>query len=175
MINKWKGVKPLKIASSLQQIENTWNIELPQSFKQIVYKSNAGVPEPNAFDTDQSKGKQFAELLNCNLEDEDNILQEYELISDKLPSLVFPFAADAGGNYVCFDYRQKKSEPSVVFWNHEERFDIEDGELVNKDVDEESDLHVIEYVAENFEAFLNKLYAYGFSFDDDDIENAVVF
>jgi hypothetical protein len=42
-------------------------------------------------------------------------------------------------------------------------------------VNNESELHVIKNVAGNFDAFLNKLYNQGFSFDDnDDIENAVI-
>jgi hypothetical protein len=175
MTINWKNVKPLKDISFIARIEKTWNIKLPESYKEVISDSNAGVPEPNAFDTDQCKGKQFAELMNCNLDDEDSIIKEHQLISEHLPALVLPFAADAGGNYICFDYRNASSEPSVVFWNHEERFEIEDNEIVTTSTETKSELHPIEKVAESFEAFLKKIYPPEFSFDDDDVENAVVF
>lgn len=170
----WKDVKALKTIGFITQIEQIWNVVLPPTFIEVVKQLNAGVPEPNAFDTDLSKGKSFAELLDFNLDDKENIIQEYNLISEVLPERVYPFAANPGGNYICFDYTDAFAEPKIIFWNHEQRFEIEDNELVNPDVANESDLHIIEKVAKNFDEFLKKLYNYTFSFDDDDIENAVI-
>jgi hypothetical protein len=174
MVNKWKNVKALKNTESIKQVEEVWSIKFPESYINVVLKSNAGVSDPNAFDTNVSKGKYFAELLSFNLDAKNSILNEYGLISNQLPADVFPFAADPSGNYICFDYRKDNTRPTVVFWNHEEGFEIEDDQLVNPDVENESELHVIENVADNFDKFLEKVYNYSFSFDDDDIENAVI-
>ena len=51
---------------------------------------------------------------------------EYEYIVDEFnnPPEFFPqglisFAPDGGGNYICFDYRNCKENPPIVFWHHE--------------------------------------------------------
>lgn len=158
MDTTWKFVKPLKDKSSILLVEKEWGIKLPEIFIELVIKYNSGVPENTAFNTEFSTGKSSGELLNFNLDSKDNVLAEYKNIEDKLPPDIFPFAADPGGNYICFDYRMNKENPQIVFWNHEERFIIEGDQIVNPDVENEFDLHIIEPVSNDLEGFLNKLY-----------------
>lgn len=161
----WKFVKPLKDKSSILLVEKEWGIKLPETFIELVINYNSGVPEKTAFDTEFSVGKSFGELLNFNLENKDNVLVEYKAIKNQLPPDVFPFAADPGGNYICFDYRIDTKNPQIVFWNHEERFIIEDDQIVNPDIENEFELYVIEPVSSSLNAFLDKLYS--IEVDDD--------
>lgn len=165
----WKFVKPLKDQSSIALIEKEWEVKLPTPFIDLVTKHNSGVPEKTAFDTKLSVGKSFGELLNFNLDSNDNVLSEYKNIEDQLPPDVFPFAADPGGNYICFDYRINTKNPQIVFWNHEERFVIEGNQMANPDVENEFELHIIEPVSDDLKEFLDKLYNIEID-DDDDFE-----
>lgn len=56
------------------------------------------------------------------------------------PKGLIPFAPDGGGNYVCFDYRNCKETPSIVFWHHA--------------VEENEGIFVL---ADSFEKFINSL------------------
>jgi cell wall assembly regulator SMI1 len=57
------------------------------------------------------------------------------------PENLVPFAVDGGGNLTCFDYRNTKKDPPIVFWCH----DDPDGE----------DVH---FIANSFEEFINMLH-----------------
>jgi hypothetical protein len=51
------------------------------------------------------------------------IIDVYHHIKDRLVDNVFPFGNDPFGNHYCFDYRQSKQYPTVIFWNHEEAYE----------------------------------------------------
>ena len=56
------------------------------------------------------------------------------------PKGLIPFSQDGGGNYLCFDYRNYKENPPIVFWHHA----IEENEGIF-------------YLANSFEEFINSL------------------
>jgi hypothetical protein len=56
------------------------------------------------------------------------------------PKGLIPFAPDGGGNYICFDYRNCKENPPIIFWHHE----IEENEGVF-------------HLADSFEEFISNL------------------
>lgn len=56
------------------------------------------------------------------------------------PKGLIPFSQDGGGNYLCFDYRNCKENPPIIFWNHE----VEENEGIF-------------YLADSFEEFINGL------------------
>ncbi|WP_442587476.1 SMI1/KNR4 family protein [Pedobacter sp. AW31-3R] len=168
---KWNFVENLEKESYITSVEQALAIRFPKSFTNLVKEFNHGTPSPNTFDTELLTGKSFGELLNFNLDQEYHILNEYELIKDKLPEGIYPFAADGGGNFICFDYRNIfKSEPKVYYWDHEQKFEVHDDELIINDAKEESEKYRLEFVADNLEEALQKLYEPEEEDDDEDAE-----
>jgi hypothetical protein len=41
------------------------------------------------------------------------------IFKEQLPDNVFPFAEDAGGAMMCFDFRDDAANPKVVYWVHD--------------------------------------------------------
>jgi len=155
---RWKFVRELENKHSIEVVEKRLGIVFPEEFKSLVLLFNNGTAVPASFDTKHLRGKSFGEILNFNLDSEWNILSEYELIKDKLPLQVYPFAGDPGGNYLCFDYRDGYENPTIVFWDHEQIFEIEDDELIIPDHEKEYEYYRLEFVANNLKDLLNKLY-----------------
>lgn len=155
---KWKFVKKLNDANFINQVEHKLAISFPNELKEIVIKYNNGMPEPNTFDTEKLKGKSFGELLDFNLDSANNILENYSWIQDKLPANVIPFTVGAGGDYLCYDFRTKKNNPEIIFWDHEQISEIEGNRLVVPDHEYEYEYYKLEYVADNLNDLLNKLY-----------------
>jgi hypothetical protein len=52
---------------------------------------------------------------------------------------------DPGGN-LCYDFRQGENNPIVVRWDHEQKFIIEDKELIIEDHERESDYYHLDFV-----------------------------
>ena len=154
----WKSVQQVKDPGNISKVEQEWDVKFPQEFKSEIVEHNYGSPNPNSFDTEHLKGKSFGRMLDFNLDREDNILDEYNLIKNNLPPYVFPFAGDAGGNYLCFDYRNGSDNPTIVFWDHEQIFEIEDNELIIPDHENENQYYRLEFVSENLQELFDKLY-----------------
>lgn len=164
----WKFVEELKDENNIQLVEAVWKISFPKDFVSIVKKYNHGTADPGTFDTKQLKGRSFGELLDFNLDREYNILSEYELIKDRLPKKVYPFAGDAGGNYLCFDFNQNENAPRILFWDHEQKFNVIDNEIVINDQDEDYEQHYLEFVAFNLTELIAMLYKPDEDEDDDE-------
>lgn len=83
------------------------------------------------------------------------------ITKDTLPAELVPFAFDPAGNLICFDYKNDKNNPVVVFWEHEnagekEMLLREEG-LTEEQVEERARENVF-YIADTFTDFLNKLH-----------------
>lgn len=154
----WKSVQQLKDLGNISKVEKQWNVKFPKEFKNEIVEHNYGSPSPNSFNTEHLQGKSFGRMLDFNLDKEDNILDEYKLIKNNLPPDVFPFAGDAGGNYLCFDYRNDDENPIIVFWDHEQISEIEDNELIIPDHENEYEYYRLEFVAGNLQELFDKLY-----------------
>jgi hypothetical protein len=142
----WLNGKILSNTDFINQVEQIWNVKLPSDFKSIVLEYNRGYPEKNSFDTTDTKGRVFGELLNFELVEKNNVLRHHQIVKGKPSNQIFPFMIDPGGNYTCFNYEVNKFEPTVIFWNHE-------GLIVNNE-----EVHKIEFVANTYTEFLSKLY-----------------
>jgi hypothetical protein len=146
---KWIDSKGFKNKESLNKIEDMWNVALPLSFKNLISKHNGGVPEEDFFDTLDSTGNHFLGFLNFDLADSKDkygIINTYKVYKDRLPRNVYPISEDGGGNLICLDYRKYPENIFVVLWHHEMFY--EDGKNYNK----------IEFIANSFDEFINKLY-----------------
>lgn len=155
---KWRKVIQLKNKNSIRKVENEFEIKFPLDFIELIIKHNAGIPIPSTFDTERIKGKDFGELLNFNLNESFNVIHEYNLIKNRIPEKVFPFAGDAGGNYLCFDFREDENDPLIRFWDHEMKFEIEEDRLETFDSDYEPDNYNLDFVANNLKELLANLY-----------------
>ncbi|HEY9007226.1 MAG TPA: SMI1/KNR4 family protein [Ohtaekwangia sp.] len=153
---KWQSGSSLN-GLFLSRLEVEWNVTLPGDFKSVVLDNNYAYPLPNVFDTEKSKGRVFAGLLNFNLQDKSNAIKDYLAIKSRLPIKVYPFAEDPSGNFICFDFATPK--PTVIFWNHE-------GRIVNG-----KDTYDVEFVADSFTDLLSKLYVSPFSKQDIDLSD----
>lgn len=111
---EWRSTVKLDDPKAITRVEKELGIQFPEAFRELVLLHNHGSAYPDTFDTETRKGRAFGRLLNFN---DDQILKEYRLIKDQLPEQVVPFAGDAGGNYLCFDYR--KYQPVIAYWDHE--------------------------------------------------------
>lgn len=169
---KWSSVEKLKNENDILVVEEKFGVKFPIEFINLVEKFNHGSAFPDTFDTYSLKGKAFGRLLNFNLDSKYNILYEYNLIRDNLPPLTMPFSGDAGGNYLCYDYKENENNPSIVFWDHEQISQItDDDELIIPDHEYKSDYYHLYHVANNLEELFQKLY--GEREDENDKEEII--
>ena len=155
---KWRFVDKLLNENSIPEVEKQLGVVFPEEFKTLVIEYNHGSAFPDTFDTEHLTGKMFGELLNFNLNGKNDIIENYSWIADKLPKGVYPFSVDPSGNYLCFDYRKDTDNPSIVFWDHEQQFEIEDDELIIPDHQNEYEYYRLEFVASHLQEFFDKLY-----------------
>lgn len=134
----WILVKNLSNSEIINDFEKKYEIEFPDSFKEIVRHYNGGRPRPNTFDSVETKERVVKGLLSFNKQDRENIWDTYENLKERLPNRVFPIISDPFGNYICMAFNATSKESIIVFWNHET------SELEN--------------VANNFSGFLKLLY-----------------
>jgi hypothetical protein len=82
---------------------------------------------------------------------------DYRFETDYLPNHIVPFGYSANGDYICFDYRHDPTttEPHVVLMYHDDYVADKEGNTKM----------VVNFVAPNFEAFVDLLYEY---IDEDD-------
>ncbi|MBS2970793.1 SMI1/KNR4 family protein [Metabacillus sp. KIGAM252] len=123
-------------------VEQYFGIEFPKDYKECVKKYNGGYPEPDVFKVGEDREEIFLCLLSYTSE-ESNIVKVYDLGAGSFPSGIFPFARDPFGNKICFDYRESKDSPEIIFLDHE----LEGEEAIY-------------YVCETFTGLLDRLYKF---------------
>ncbi|GAB6742401.1 SMI1/KNR4 family protein [Bacillus cereus] len=122
----WIGVSKEEVTDNeIKQVEQYFNIKLPNDFIECVKECDGGYPRPKVFDIPGQDESTFNDLLTLHIDDKYSIVQRYENIKDRLVDRIYPFASDSFGNFLCFDYRNNPASPTVVFWDHEEE-DIEE-------------------------------------------------
>jgi len=109
--------------------------------------AHGGVPGKRYFRTVLGTPHVVERFLNFVDSGCENAIRQYSVpcvwsdIEDRLGPMLMPFAELFAGDYLCFDYRLD-GRPQIVVWSHE---------LSN------DDLPHTELVADNFDAFLQKL------------------
>ncbi|KMQ59757.1 hypothetical protein ACM40_16705 [Chryseobacterium sp. BLS98] len=155
---KWLYKKELKDTNSIQKVEEILGIKFPSDYINVVLENNAATPSPNTIDTNRQVGKAFGELLNFNLDSEENIISLYQELKNKIPEKVYPITMDPGGNFLCYDFRSNENNPTIVRWDHEQKFIVEDKEIIIEDHEKESDYYNLDFVANSFTEVLTELY-----------------
>lgn len=121
----WRSYGKPVDAAVVKSIENSLGVEFPRDFIDYAKKYHGGMPNKTDFDYfDPVKGAKavsgLGQLLSFDLSRPMNIVKNYQtLADDNFPKGIIPFANTAGGDQICFDYRQNPATPSVVLWKHE--------------------------------------------------------
>lgn len=126
----WKHATPIS-DELISEVENKYNVQLPNDLKNILKKGNNGVPSKRFFDSEVAKGHEWKTLLSYYKSDVENIYSVLSVLKDVDVDL-FPFGNDPAGNMICL------KSGKVVFWNHE--------------------TETLEFVADSISVFLGKLY-----------------
>lgn len=129
-------------------------MELPVAYKRFLLSGHGGYPVQNEFSHGGSLRmvEFFLPILDDPDEEEEGwrdtsvVLTELDgrILDDEdmVGMNIIPFAALAGGDFVCFDFRKNPAGPDISVWDHERS--------------EELAPH-LEKVAPSFEAFLAML------------------
>lgn len=133
---KWKYVKLLKNQGAISDFEKEFSCNLPKSFKSMIPVINGGRPTNSEFNTDKADGRAVKSFLSFNEDDLERITSYNRNADIKNRNLYVNFAIDNFGNFIAFD----KKDYSVVF------------------IDFEKSENNIEFIALNFEDFLDSLY-----------------
>ena len=131
---EWKYVKNLESADLISEFEELTKYILCDSFKECVVAYNGGRPSGMFFDTNKNNARAIKTFLSFNKTDKENVWDAIKCDKEALAERYIPFAVDYFGNSVCFDTENNE----VVFIDHE-----------NTNV---------EIAADDFDAFLRKLY-----------------
>lgn len=107
---------------AIRRVEEYWNVTLPADFVDCVLLHNGGHPSWDVFEVPGNR-RVFGYLCDFHAESSSYVLDTYEDMRDRLLDGVFPIADDPFGNVICLDYRGDRTNPSVLFWDHEVAFD----------------------------------------------------
>lgn len=125
------------ISERIQTVEEYSEIKFPNSYISFIKENNVGVPITNRF-TSNNHSYVVDRFLGFVNEYKTSSLGAYDIavvlseIDTRLtdnPDLegdeLIPIAILFAGDYVCLDFTENKSEPSVCIWSHEESEEFE--------------------------------------------------
>lgn len=138
-------------SGAMSEFEQNEGIKLPSHYKEIVRFRDGGILEKNTFSYEK-EGEIDEDIVGEFLCWQKETLPHYYSYlpnayrdpPEFFPQGLIPFAPDGGGNYICFDYRNCKENPPIVFWHHE----VEENEGVF-------------HLANSFDEFINNLKSEG--------------
>ena len=129
-------ITPKPTPALLEEMEEYWDITLPQDYRNFIMEYNGGVPIEYAFFLSDGRERDVNRFL-CVLDEPDdhpdgwydiNVVESpisWRLTSN--PDLVgmdlLPIADLFFGNYLCLDFRKDRANPTVCIWEHEESDD----------------------------------------------------
>ncbi|MGN6670334.1 MAG: SMI1/KNR4 family protein [Candidatus Nucleicultricaceae bacterium] len=144
---QWLDAGKIINRETISDWENKAGIKLPQIYVQLIQNHDGGTPIKedfkyfdNAFQKTRVSG--IGAFISFQPEDKFNMLHYFQDPPEFFPKGLIAFASTGGGDFICFDYRDGKSnsDPDIVLWDHEAD--------IGKDVS---------FVAKNFEEFMSIL------------------
>lgn len=142
------------ISERLKKVEEYSKVKFPLSYQKFVQEYNVGVPITNEFEFNNHSYtvERFLGLVNdyksSSFGDYDIavVLSQIDTYLTNNPDLigdeVIPIAILFAGDYVCLDYRNKRDEPEICIWYHEDSEEF--NPITNK-------------IADNFDEFVEML------------------
>ena len=107
----WKYKIPLKDKNAFRDIEEKYDIKIPDTLKRLVIDANGATPEKYNVMVNGVE-RVFGSVLSYNRGDSDNV---YTNLGTFIKQGLLPFGTDPYGNKFCIELKSNK----VVFWNHE--------------------------------------------------------
>ncbi|MEU8233315.1 SMI1/KNR4 family protein [Actinoplanes sp. NPDC048967] len=104
--------------TAVREAQDELEVILPSEFLAVARIHQGAAPVPARIDLPDGFSTAVDHLLH--FEDSpfvSNIVAAIFPLLDVLDEGIIPFAADAGGDFLCFDYRADNDHPSVVFWS----------------------------------------------------------
>lgn len=127
----------------IARVEEAWCIRFPKEYIEIALTGHGGHPSADVLEVEGWGRRLFGELDNFVPESQSHIVHAWAAYFNRLPSRVFPFADDGGGNPFAFDYRKGPENPAIFYFHHE--FSDDNGIMIEN------------WVADSFAEFLNTL------------------
>ncbi|OAB45510.1 SMI1/KNR4 family protein [Paenibacillus glacialis] len=144
----------------VNKIGDELGFNFPSDYIKCVALNNGANVEPELFNV-ENREKVFGTLLSFDGSNDEYIIFVYNEYKGTLPKELIPIAFDPAGNLICFDYKNHKDEPIVVFWEHENAGEKEmlmrDEGITAEEAEEKARENVF-YIADNFSEFLDKLH-----------------
>jgi hypothetical protein len=152
MKNTWNKAmedKPGCLIDNIEAIEVEKSIKFPEMYLEMMLIQNGGYLNKYCFEyIDMYRSETIGEgavFLSIGSHSPERFYETIEqYLSDApefFPENLIPFAEDGCGNLTCFDYRNTRKDPPIVFWCHEDS--------------EGEDVH---FIANSFEEFINMLH-----------------
>ena len=109
----WKYVKKLNDKDAVKKFLKKHNILLPEKIVKLLEQYNGGRPSEKSIFTSDNREHVFKALLSYNINDLESIYSIYPAVFND--TNLYPIGTDPAGNYVCYDYVNKK----FMFLDHE--------------------------------------------------------
>lgn len=121
---EWVNCAPPVEEKVIHEVEEILKIKFPPDFVECAMKYHGGHPTKSHFSYNDPDlglvGDGLGVLLSFDPDDKYNKLLDHNLTPPEFfPEELIIFGEDGGGNCICFDYRNDKEFPSVVFWVHD--------------------------------------------------------
>jgi cell wall assembly regulator SMI1 len=117
--NRFLNTNQAITLEEVEEFETSFNITLPQAYKEHLLKHNGGYPEKallNASDFDTSIASFYSlKYGNNTLED---TINTWQIIENVLPKHLLPFADDPGGNAFCISLANE-DYGKIYIWYHD--------------------------------------------------------
>jgi hypothetical protein len=126
----------------ISALEKKLSVSFPGKYVEMMLMQNGGYTVRDEFvyyKHDYKKKGIIGIFFSIGGTSYETVEQQFFDPAEFLPGGLVPFAGDS--NLICFDYRNTKENPPIVFWCH----DDPEGENVH-------------FVANNFEEFINMLH-----------------
>ena len=144
---EWNSCKGNVSEDRINYIHSIIGINLPVLYLEIIKNCDGGTPVFSDFSfLNNSLNIKITDcigsFLTLNDSEYTDFLKEFFSPPDFFPKGLISFAVNGGGDFICFDYRDRKNltDPQIVYWSHE------------ADIGED-----VSFIANNFEEFLNIL------------------
>ncbi|MED1436630.1 SMI1/KNR4 family protein [Bacillus mycoides] len=153
-INKESIIYPIPDKDLITRVEENFEIKFPVDFTDFILKNNGAIPITRFFKYKSNRYvvDRFLCLLD-NPDENDRGMYDIKVVFSQLDERIVsdedstgaelvPFAALFAGNFVCLDYSESKTNPTICIWYNEDSSEFEP---------------VTEKIADNVNDFLSML------------------
>ncbi|WP_309398424.1 SMI1/KNR4 family protein [Cerasicoccus maritimus] len=106
--------------TQIEGAENLIGVSFPEEYKKVIREFNGAYGDVDFPIPGSEYGGSMGIWLSLSPWDRETIWSSLSAWNEhELSEKIIPFGEDGGGNWICFDYRENKEEPSIVYWFHE--------------------------------------------------------